>query len=217
MKKTVLFVNAGHGGINPVTGEYTTPPTTGKKTMHTNGKPYHGNGWFYEGIVNRQLATLFMAEATARGFTCIPVYDAIEDTSLQTRVNLANGIAKKYNAPSLWISFHSNAFKGETRGFNVFHMPGNMKSRELAIKTCEPVNRYFNGKGSLNKEYVREGYAWRNGQRFVLFELLETHMPALLLEVLFFDNPLDADLLMMPDVREDAISIFAEEIAKNIV
>jgi N-acetylmuramoyl-L-alanine amidase len=214
MKKTVLFVNAGHGGRDPKTGEYTTPASNGKRCMHTNGKEYHNKGWFFEGVVNRQLAALFIAEATALGYTCIPVYDAIADTSLEARVKIANDAHLRMGVPTFWISFHSNAFKGETRGWNAYHMPGNMNSREIATKAGARVNQYFNAKGSINNEYVREGYGWRNGERFVLYELLNTKMPALLFEWLFFDNPLDADLLMMPEVREDSVSILAAELAK---
>ena len=40
MKKTLIFVNAGHGGMDDK-GNTLTNPIDGKKTLHTNGKFYH--------------------------------------------------------------------------------------------------------------------------------------------------------------------------------
>ena len=62
MKQTILYIDAGHGGLDPMTGEYLTPPSDGKKCQHNNGKAYHGNGWFYEGHFNRQIASEFIKE-----------------------------------------------------------------------------------------------------------------------------------------------------------
>ena len=51
MKNIVLLIDAGHGGITPE-GEYTTAPSKQKKFA----SGYHGRGWFYEGVSNRQIA-----------------------------------------------------------------------------------------------------------------------------------------------------------------
>jgi hypothetical protein len=36
MKQTILYIDAGHGGLDPITRKYLTPETIGKKTLHTN-------------------------------------------------------------------------------------------------------------------------------------------------------------------------------------
>ena len=92
MKQTILFVDAGHGGLHPMTKEYLTSETIGKKTLHTNGKAYHNNGWFYEGHFNRQMGNEFIEKATAAGFHCIPVSHPWEDNSLKDRTDTANAI-----------------------------------------------------------------------------------------------------------------------------
>jgi len=182
----VIFVDAGHGGINPVTGEYATAPEDGKKYRHGN-KGYHGGGWFYEGVSNRLIARRFMAAAFAAGFHCIPVYHPWIDTPLQTRTDLANQIEADLNINSIFISFHSNAFKGISRGFNVFHYPTSSKGKQLANKVNAYVAPYFAKNGSQRAENV---------QTASFHVLKHTNMPAILLEHGFFDQEKDADLLM---------------------
>ena len=50
--KWCIGVSAGHGGIDPLTGSYTT---SGKQFFH-NGLDLHDRGNFYEGVFNRSIA-----------------------------------------------------------------------------------------------------------------------------------------------------------------
>ena len=67
IKKTALIIDAGHGGIDPITGEYTTPANIGKKTNH-KGYEFHNAGWFYEGVSNRIWAQMFAEKAIKQGY-----------------------------------------------------------------------------------------------------------------------------------------------------
>ena len=54
--KFCVFLDAGHGGIDPkkkVPFNYTTYPS--KCFQHNNAK-FHGYGWFFEGVFNREVA-----------------------------------------------------------------------------------------------------------------------------------------------------------------
>lgn len=182
MKNTVLFIDAGHGGIDPI-GRYTTAPS--KQYKYPSG--FHQDGWFYEGVSNRQIAAEFMAQASRMGFICIPVYHPYKDTSLGTRTHLANTISNELGAESLYISFHSNAYNGTARGWCIFHHPTSTKGKAL----CEDIAQQVI---PLNQDY---NVPDRNAVLSQGFHVLTyTQMPAVLLENLFFDNVDDATILM---------------------
>ena len=181
----ILLIDAGHGGLDPQ-GNYTTPELTGKK--HNYGTVgYHGKGWFYEGVSNRRLASEFIAQASRQGFQCVPVYHSYNDTSLSTRTTLANHIASTLKEEAIYISFHSNAFNGEARGFRIYHHPNSHAGRNIATDIAQYVAPLCEEFGSPSPNPVKTAN----------FHVLQyTAMPAVLLENLFFDHPEDADLLM---------------------
>lgn len=181
MKQKVLFIDAGHGGIDPAR-HYTTAPSK----QHKFAQGFHKNGWFYEGVSNRQLAAEFMAQASRAGFLCIPVYHPYKDTPLSTRTNLANNIASDLQAESIYISFHSNAFNGSARGWSIFHHPNSSKGREICENIAIEVL-------PLCADYAVPERPPIHAQAFHV--LTYTNMPAVLLENLFFDNDEDAELL----------------------
>jgi N-acetylmuramoyl-L-alanine amidase len=181
MREKIIFIDAGHGGIDPE-GNYTTAPSK----QHKFEQGFHESGWFYEGVSNRRLVAEFIAQASRMGFLCIPVYDPFDDVSLQTRCNRANDRAKELNAPSIFVSFHSNAFDGSARGWCIFHHPNSSNGKKLAeniaIETLP-----------LCAEY---GVPHRTPVLSANFHVLTyTSMPAVLIENLFFDNEQDAELL----------------------
>jgi len=49
-KPKLIILDPGHGGVDPMTCEYTTAP--GKMALH-HGYFMHHDGWFYEGVWNR--------------------------------------------------------------------------------------------------------------------------------------------------------------------
>ena len=180
--KKVIFVDAGHGGLDP-NGNYTTAPSK----QHKFAQGFHDNGWFYEGVSNRKIAAEFMAQASRMGFLCIPVYHPYKDTPLSTRTELANHIAKKLDAQSIFVSFHSDAFNGSARGWTIYHHPNSSTGNGIAQHIARQVL-------PLCEEY---GVPSREAVRSASFHVLTyTNMPAVLIENLFFDNQDDAELLM---------------------
>jgi N-acetylmuramoyl-L-alanine amidase len=215
MKQTILYVDAGHGGLDPMTGDYLTPATIGKKTKHTNGKAYHGNGWFYEGHLNRQMAYEFISEATKGGFHCIPVFHPWQDNSLNDRTDTANAQALKFGTKALFISFHSNA-----AGVGTEPQTG-------AEGVCSFVYRLGTETANLaltvtqNLEKVFDKYESKRRSSLVLDNSLhittKTNMPAILFELGFFDNPNNADLLINPTFRTNLVNVMIESLKTKLI
>lgn len=190
--KKILFVDAGHGGIDSL-GRYTTPAKNGKRFEH-KGENFHNGGWFYEGVWNRSFAQKFIEKATAAGFHCVPVYDPVIDTRLGVRVETANDYWKNVTGAGVYLSFHSNAFRSTNRGFNVFYHPNSRTGKQIASAIAEPINDLFIQSGSVNNNPLREG--WINKAKNQIYYVLEaTVMPAVLFEFGFFDNLEDARLI----------------------
>ena len=215
MKQTILFIDAGHGGLDPMTKEYLTPPTIGKKTQHTNGKAYHNNGWFYEGHFNRQFAREFIEKATLAGFYCIPVYHPWNDNSLKDRTDTANQIAAKYGARSLFLSFHANAAGMSTapqtsaEGVGAFVYKLGSDTAALALSICQGLERIFDRYGSKRRASLVLDSS--------LHITTHTSMPAILFELGFFDNPNNADLLINPTFRTALITSMIETLKTKVL
>ena len=79
-RRYVVFVDAGHSGIND-NGEYVT---LGKRAYHKN-HGLHERGHYYEGYENRVVAEEFIEECTNAGIMCIRTYHPWKDTSLSYR------------------------------------------------------------------------------------------------------------------------------------
>jgi N-acetylmuramoyl-L-alanine amidase len=215
MKQTILFIDAGHGGLDPMTKKYLTPETIGKKTLHTNGKAYHDAGWFYEGHFNRQFANEFMEKAIAARFHCIPVYHPWNDNSLKDRTDSANQIAAKYGTRSLFLSFHANAAGMTTgpqtgaEGVGAFVYKLNSETAGLALSICQGLEKIF------------DKYCSKRRASLVLDTPLHittaTAMPAILFELGFFDNPNNADLLINPTFRTALITSMIETLKTKVI
>jgi N-acetylmuramoyl-L-alanine amidase len=214
MKQTVLFIDAGHGGLDPMTKEYLTPPSIGKKTLHTNGKSYHYNGWFYEGHFNRQIASEFMIEATKSGFYCLPVYHPWKDNPMKDRTDFANQQAMRLQTQSMLLSFHANA-AGATSGPQTF-----------AEGVCSLVYKLGSETAVLAQvmtqslELIFDAYGSKRRAGLVfdmpLHMTSQTSMPAILFELGFFDNPNNADLLINPQFRTLIIKSMVENLKTKL-
>lgn len=213
-KQTVLFIDAGHGGLDPMTGEYLTPATIGKKTQHTNGKAYHNNGWFYEGHFNRQIAQEFISKAKEAGYHCIPVYHPFQDNSLKDRTDTANAMALKLQTMSLFLSFHSNAAGVGTQpqtsaeGVCSFVFKLGSETYKLALAITEQLEKVFDKYGSRRRSLQ----VLDNSLHITTY----TTMPAILFELGFFDNPNNADLLINPTFRSNLINVMIETIKTKV-
>lgn len=204
MLKT-LFISAGHGGIDPNDGKYTTMrDQRAKYFQFKNGKEYHENGFFYEGVCNRLIASEFTAQAIRAGFHVVPVFHHWQDTALSTRVKFANDTSKLFGYDSLYLSFHSNAANTRARGLYIFHHPKSGNGRRLSNDIAAFADGYWRRYGSMSNRAVREGYMY-NGDgsvKGIYYENQAPAMPSIIIENGFFDNEQDADLLMQEDFRE---------------
>lgn len=139
----VVFVDAGHGGLNNQL-QYVTP---GKRAYH-QGEQLHHQGHYYEGHENRIAAEAFIKECTKQGILCIRTYHPVEDWPLSKRTQIIRDWLERGYYGYLH-SFHSNAISSRnsaaqldaTRGFMVFTTKGDSLSDELAQKHFKHVQQ----------------------------------------------------------------------------
>ena len=199
MKQTVLIIDAGHGGIEPSTGKYTTFPSKCSK---------HEGQWHYEGETNRQYAAQFIEEASKLGFICIPVYHPYKDFSLQARTDLANYYAKVYEN-TIFLSFHSNAStnnhngQGKARGFVGYTYRNKGAAYNVLNHITDKVVEVFNELGS-----TRSNHIWQAGFHVLRY----THMPAILFELGFHDNYNDSMMIRDHESRQMIVKAIANEL-----
>lgn len=171
MKKVFPILDSGHGGF--VDGKYTTAPK--KMFKHKDGTIA------YEGVINRRIKAKLIELLGGRQFADVSIGE--NDITLGARVREANKIygQKKGEFKCLYVSIHSNA--GGGRGFEVWTSPGQTMSDKYADIWAQEIQKMFPGMpfradksdGDLDKE-----------EKF--YVLVETAMPAVLAEYLFFDN-----------------------------
>lgn len=182
-----VFLDAGHGGINP-DGKYTTAPSK----MYTHKMPFNQSGdvVFYEGVKNRLYCNTLYKKLASAGVNVVKVYHDYEDVSLANRVNVANTYHNLISK-GIYVSEHSNATsEGKARGFCAYTSRGNSTSDVLAQRFIENYKKEFPqyriladmSDGDLDQE--ADFYVIKN-----------TMMPAVLFENLFFDNLEDAKVL----------------------
>lgn len=195
----LLILDAGHGGVNPETGEYTTAPA--KMWEHDVGE-FHEGSKFYEGVFNRELAARVLEKAKRLHIPTVTTHDTFRDTPLSERVSKAN-FYHRVQPNSLFVSIHANASATHTaRGTEVYTSPGETRADVYAMHYWSSLRDLF---GKRSKIRFREGHPDKEANFYVV---TRTTMPALLVETLFFDNLDDALLLMQDDVQ----NIFAEAI-----
>ena len=133
-RRFVVFVDAGHGGINDK-GSYVT---SGKQAYHP-GHQMHERGHYYEGYENRINSEAFIEACTDVGIMCVRIYHPYKDTSLSDRTEIVRSWLKRGYYGYLH-SFHSNAIASSnspaklesTRGYMVFNTRGNTFSDQIA-------------------------------------------------------------------------------------
>lgn len=186
-----IFIDAGHGGINPANNKYTTAPS--KQFYHPN-KVAHNNGWFYEGVSNRLYAQRTMEKLLDANIPFVPIYHSWKDTPLKDRADIVGDYIDKVN-DGILISFHHNATEThKARGFQVWTTRGETKSDKIATKVYELFEKKFPNVKAL-KNFTDRG---RKDPDFEanFYITANVKCPAILLETLFFDNPLDLDIIM---------------------
>jgi N-acetylmuramoyl-L-alanine amidase len=213
-KEFCVFLDAGHGGVNPkvkLPNGYTTYPS--KCAQHNNGS-FHSYGWFFEGLFNRAVVQYIEQYLNDWGYTTIKVYDEIIDTPLSKRVTKANFAAKNYKA-SLYLSIHGNAAQNKSaRGWEVFTSPGQTKSDIYSELLYKEVKQSF--PNWVFRADLTDGDHDKEDRFYVL---TQTDMPAVLSENGFFTNYHDAKLMFDADFQKKlalcharAVSDYAEKI-----
>ena len=190
MNRKLILLDPGHGGIDPITEQYTTAPN---KMAHHPEEQMHKNGWFYEGAWNR-----FFALEVARSLSSyaipylltIPAVQWHKDVSLTDRITYANQLHQMHDI--LYISIHSNAHDGTVRGWQVHTSPGDTYSDKWASMLYDLVNEEVGGLITMRSDTSDGDIDYEN--KFAV--LKKTRCTAILAENLFFDNVEDALLLM---------------------
>lgn len=179
-----IILDPGHGGIDR-DGKYTTK---GKQHTFSNGQIA------YEGVINRNIVRklgyhLRMQTGLNIIYTVHP--NSPEDIPLGKRVHIANQYP---SGESLFISIHNNAsIKPNTgTGFEIYTTRGQNNSDILAEFIYEevvPISKQF---GFPMRPDLSDGDHDKEANFFVI---KGARMPAVLIEVLFFDNYSDYKLL----------------------
>lgn len=201
-----VFLDAGHGSIDPNTGKYVTAPS--KQFEHTSGI-FHDGKWFFEGVWNRVLTDRVAQKLDSLHINYIKVYHDYVDLSLSYRVDAANWYDKYYKK-TLFVSNHSNASgSGKARGFEVYTSPGSTTSDKVATAYFKHVESLFGNKITYRQD-SSDGDPDREAKFYVL---RRTAMSAILGEHLFFDNFEDANFLML----DETVERFAEAQVRTII
>ena len=192
-----VFLDAGHGGVDPkkkLPFNYTTYPS---KCFQHNNSIFHGYGWFFEGVFNREVAAKIEQYLKDWGMSVINVYDPVIDVSLNKRVLKANMNAQNYEA-SLFLSIHGNAAGSTTaRGFEVFTSIGQTKADIYATflfnEVKEAFPKWVYRMDTIDNDPDKEAN---------FFVLSQTSMPAVLSENGFFTNYKDAVMMFDPAFQD---------------
>lgn len=189
-----VFYDCGHGGISPK-GVYTTYPS--KMFDHRQGE-FHNGSIFYEGVKNRIYGNEVMRLLRDAGVNVVKVNHHWQDNDLKSRVDLAN-LYNKTVQKGFYVSEHSNATsKHNARGISVWTSPGQTTSDILANNFSKMLNQTTEASVGRIKQLqdLKDGDSDYEANFYVL---VNTDMPAVLVENLFFDNYEDAKLLMNLD------------------
>lgn len=190
--KYCYAISAGHGGIDPDTGRYTTYPS--KFARHEGLNLHHGQ-YFYEGVWNRTIAEKLIKRMDEVGLTYKRFYHEWQDQELRyksAQINEHNRNKQK----CILFELHSNASsEGKAQGFCVFTSRGQTRSDKIALRLINEVKDAF---ADVDGFIVRR----RAKVEANFWMVKNTHCPAILPEFLFFDNREDVQLLMREDVQD---------------
>jgi len=211
MSKLTFLLDPGHGGL--VDGKYTTAPNFDKNNKSTWKKSwYHPEEdlVFFEGVFNRQVINLIKNIMSSRGMEYYDVTTGTDEVSeydipLPDRVNNANSFYAD-NKDCVYFSMHSNASGvGKAHGIEIFTSVGQTTSDKYATIVFDSIVDFF-----PNEKYRMD--KWSDGdvdKEANYYVLKNTKMPAMLLEMWFFDNLIDCKKMI--DV------VLQHQVAKAIV
>ena len=186
-EKTTIILQASHGGWHD--GKYWTNPEDGKLYDH-------GEFIAYEGVTNRGIVKKFEAKMENGGRPFIPIYHEYKDfPHLSDISNKVNGLLKQGHK-YLYLAIHSNAAKGN--GFDFFV---SKKASPFSIKAVETIasqfKKDFAGMFPVRQEVPERLYRIKD-----YHELKKTNCPAVICELLFFDEIKQAKYLRSEEGQE---------------
>ena len=205
MSQLTFLLDPGHGGI--VDGKYTTAPNFDKNNKSTWKKCWHHaeeDLTLFEGVFNRQVINLVKQIMKMRGMKYVDVVNSEFDISLADRVNKANSFYSG-DKNCVYFSMHGNAANQKAHGIEIFTSKGQTKSDEYATLVFNAIVDMFPDE-KYRKDTWSDGDVDKEANYYVL---KNTAMPAMLLEMWFFDNLEDAK--KMNDVE------MQHQVAKAIV
>jgi N-acetylmuramoyl-L-alanine amidase len=210
--KIKIYIDEGHGGNHPQTGQYMTNPRDGKRYifLDDSGKEILD---MREGVINRLMGEAFANLLKKEGIDYEKVSHPYLDRTNTERCLIANKdyeIQKKNGVKCLLISFHSNAdgmsMKGKgtnADGWSVWTTRGNTQADRFASLWSEQQRKTFEG-GIRYREDLRDGDADIEADFDILFF---TAMPAVLVENLFFTNLADSQRLINPAYQQKCAEV----------
>jgi N-acetylmuramoyl-L-alanine amidase len=213
---THVYLDAGHGGQNPETCEYTTAPA---KLFKHNGGKFHEGTTFYEGVKNRAYINRIYQILHDRGnVTPVLVNHAWKDTPLSYRVKYANIGHTYLENKGIYFSEHSNATPQHTaRGTSIWTSVGQTLSDKIADKFMAMYKKTFGAVDGVARVKSREDLSDGDSDYEANFYVLKhTTMPAVLSENLFFDQIDDAFILMSTAYKEAYCEMVADWIEWSI-
>ena len=189
-----IYIDAGHGAINPMTGKYVT---AGKRMVKDDIV-------YYEGVQNRLIADELINQLEDEGYTVVKIYSDWRDISLTQRVNHVNEFATK---DDILISIHSDA-NGNGREWNSANGIGTWISKKASRRSEQLAD-------SLNNSLIcnYEGVAKNRGIKKANFAITtRTKCPAVLLELGFHTNKEEVKKMMTNHWRGLAVKSIIEAI-----
>lgn len=208
MERITWLLDPGHGGMIP-DGEGGLKYATAPAKMHT----FEDGFTIYEGVFNRQVITMVKEIMKGKEMKYIDVVNSEYDIPLSERVQKANQFYVGDKRCG-YFSMHGNAANSKAHGIEIFTSKGETTSDKYATIIME----------SIMKEFPEEKFrldTWSDGdidKEANYYVLRKTAMPAVLLEMWFFDNRQDAEKMDNPIMRRrvaDAIVKGFEEIEKQ--
>tara|TARA_R110001592_G_scaffold298074_1_gene568644 strand:- start:12528 stop:13136 length:609 start_codon:yes stop_codon:yes gene_type:complete len=198
LSKYLYILEAGHGGINPTTGKYTT---AGKRMVKDDVV-------FYEGVNNRDNVKRIIEGMEKAGLEAIDIINDWRDVPLNERVRRANELGR--GRKCVYISIHSDANSNgkewnQASGIGTYvYEEGSTASNALA--------RYMHQELSCNFQKIAKD---RKIKKCNFYVVRKTSMPAVLLELGFHTHKEEVKRLMTDDWKQrvvksvvDACNIF---------
>lgn len=188
-----VYLDAGHGGIDPNTKKYTTAPN--KMFIHKKGN-FHNGRAFYEGVFNRNITIELAQKLYDNKVPYQFLHHPYLDIPLKQRISKLN-LSLQSN-PGILISNHSNASPSHNaRGWEIYTSPGKNNSDKLGQLI------YLNTRKLLPDLKYRPDFTDGDFDKEARFYMTQrANCAAVLIENLFFDNYEDAKLLIDPFVVE---------------